>query len=101
VDPPCPADERVFWRTDAYTVWVGCADNGELVFNGADRAYLDGYEYQITVEPDQFDKLRAALGAEPGADVVDLVCAHAEVIMARGERSWLTDRGIESGFISY
>ncbi len=96
-----PADERVFWRTDTCTVWVGCADGGELVFNGADRVHLDGYEYSITVEPDQFDRLRAAVGAQPTADVVDLVCAHADEIMARGERSWLADRGIECGFISY
>ena len=82
-------------------MWVGCADGGELVFNGWDRVYLDGYEYSITVEPDQFDRLRAALGAEPGSDVVELVCAHADEIMARGERSWLQDRGIECGFISY
>lgn len=101
MDPPCPADERVFWRTDTCTVCVAYTDGGELVFNGRDRGYLDGYEYQITVAPDQFDKLRAALGAQPAADVVDLVCAHAEVIVARGERSWLADRGIECGFISY
>ena len=38
------------------------------------------------------------MGAEPGADVVDLVCAHqAGDIMARGERSWLDDHGIERG----
>jgi hypothetical protein len=96
-----PADERVFWRTEGCAVWLGRADGGELVFNGWDRGYLDGYEYSITVEPDQFDKLRAALGAEPAADVVDLVCAHVEKIMARGERSWLQDRGIECGFVSY
>lgn len=96
-----PADERVFWRTDTCTVWAGCADSGELVFNGWDRVYLGGYEYSITVGPDQFDKLRAALGAGPDADVADLVCAHAAEIMARGERSWLQDRGIECGVISY
>ena len=66
-----PADERVFWRTETCTVWVGCADGGELVFNGWDRVYLD------------------------------LVCARAAEMMARGERSWLLDRGIECGFISY
>lgn len=101
MDSPCPAGERVFWRTEASTVWVGCADGGELVFNGRDRDYLDGYEYSITVASDQFDKLRAALGAEPDSDVVDLVCAHVGQIMARGERSWLGDQGIECGFNSY
>jgi hypothetical protein len=80
---------------------VGSAGDGVLVFNGSDRVYLDGYEYQITVAPDQFEKLRAALGAESAADLVELVCAHAAAIMSRGERSWLEDRGIECGFISY
>jgi hypothetical protein len=96
-----PAAERVFWRTDTATVWVGYADGGELVFTGWDRVHLDGYEYQITVAADQFDKIRAALSAEPAADVLDLVCTHVEAIMARGERSWLADRGIECGFVSY
>jgi hypothetical protein len=57
-----PATERVFWRTDNCTVWVGCDDD---------------------------DALRRALGADPAADVLDLVCAHVGEIMARGERTWL------------
>jgi hypothetical protein len=96
-----PAAERVFWRSDTYTVWVSQADGGALVFNGEDRQYLDGYEYAITVDPDQFDKLRRALAADGAVDVVDLVCAHADEIMARGERSWLDDHGIERGFSSH
>jgi hypothetical protein len=80
---------------------VSYGDGGALVFKGDDRQYLDGYEYSITVAPDQFDKLRRTLTAEGAADVVDLVCAHADEIMARGERSWLDDHGIERGFSSY
>ena len=79
-----PAAEHVFRRSDSATVWVGYSDTGELVFDGQDGEYLDGYEYRITVAPDQFDRLRAALGAEPCADVIDLVCAHAEQIMSGG-----------------
>jgi len=71
------------------------------VFSGEDRAHLDGYEYTVTVAPDQFEKLRRALGADPAVDVVDLVCNHAEDIMARGERTWLDDQGIERGFQPY
>ena len=96
-----PASERVFWRTDTCTVWVGYDDAGALVFSGDDRKYLDGYEYAATVAPDQFDSLRRALDAEPAADVVDLVCTHADAIMARGERTWLDDHGIERAFNSY
>jgi hypothetical protein len=96
-----PASERVFWRTDSCTVWVGYDDAGALVFNGLDRQYLDGYEYAVTVAPDQFDALRCALGGDAAFDVVDLVCANADAIMARGERSWLDDQGIERGFRAY
>ena len=59
------------------------------------------FEYSITVAPDQFDRLRRALAADGPVDVLDLVCAHADEIMARGERSWLDDHGIERGFSSY
>ncbi|HEX2402130.1 MAG TPA: hypothetical protein VHJ79_19410 [Mycobacterium sp.] len=93
-----PATERAFWRTDTSTVWVGYDDDGALVFNGLDRAHLDGYEYAVTVAPDQFANLRRVLGADSGADVVDLVCAHVDEIMARGERTWLADHGIEPHF---
>jgi len=96
-----PATERVFWRTDTSTVWVGYDEGGALVFNGFDRAYLDVYEYTITVAPSQFDALRRVLGADRDDDVVDLVCAHTDEIMARGERSWLDDHGIDRGFSSY
>jgi hypothetical protein len=40
-------------------------------------------------------------GADPAADVVDLVSAHSDEIMARGERTWLDDQGIERSFHSY
>lgn len=96
-----PSSERVFWRSDSCTVWVSYDDDGALVFSGEDRQYLDGYEYAITVAPGQFDKLRRALAADGTVDVVDLVCANADEIMARGERTWLDDHGIERGFSTH
>lgn len=95
------ADERVFWRSETCSVWVGYDDDGRLMFSGFDGEHLDGYEYTVTVTPDQFEKLRSVLGADPAGDVVDLVCKHAEEIMARGERTWLDDQGIERGFSAY
>ncbi|MCT7658853.1 hypothetical protein [Mycobacterium deserti] len=95
------AAERTFWRSDTCTVWVGRNDSGALEFTGYDRAHLDGYEYVITVAPEQFAVLRQALAATEAEDIVDLVCAHVDDIMARGERTWLTDRGIEHSFGSY
>jgi hypothetical protein len=93
-----PAGERVFWRSDTCSVWVGYDEDGRLVFNGEDREYLDGYEYFITVTPDQFDKLRLAFGADTAVDVVDLVCEHVGDIMSSGERTWLDEQGIENVF---
>jgi hypothetical protein len=96
-----PATERVFWRNADCTVWVSYNEAGELVFTGEDRAYLDGYEYWVAVPPHQFDRVRAILGAGRDADVLDLVCAHVDDIMALGERSWLDHHGIERRFGSY
>ena len=96
-----PATQRVFWRRETCTVWLGYDEAGALVFRGFDREYLDGYEYEITVASDHFDALRRVLGAAPGADVVELVCARVGEIMARGERTWLDDHGIQNGFSCY
>lgn len=98
------AGQRVFWRSSTCTVWVGregADGSGALVFSGQDTAHLDGYEYSITVPADQFAALRRALGAGPTADVVELVCRHVDTIMARGERAWLDDHGIDRQFTSY
>ncbi|MHC9296135.1 hypothetical protein ACRCUN_27030 [Mycobacterium sp. LTG2003] len=94
-------EERVFWRSGPCTVWISCDDAGSLVFSGYDRAHLDGYEYDITVTADQFPRLCAALGADPAAspkDLVELLCAQVNDIMAVGERTWLDTQGIDYGF---
>ncbi|HVQ51546.1 MAG TPA: hypothetical protein VMS92_15990 [Mycobacterium sp.] len=51
--------------------------------------------------PDQFGDLRRAFAADEAVDIVDLLCAHADEIMAVVERSWLDDHGIERGFSSH
>jgi hypothetical protein len=88
------AAQREFWRSGTCTVWVGYGLTGALVFDGYDRAHLDGYEYHVSVEPTDFPVLRSVLGAAGDADVVDAVCAAAEEIMAVGERRWLQTAGI-------
>lgn len=85
------ADERMFWRSETCRIWVGHADSGALVFSGEDR---DDYEYEVTVAPDQFDVLRAALGGDPTEDVVDLVCRRVDAIMPMGEARWLDEHKI-------
>ena len=98
-------DDRVFWRSDTCCVWVGFDDDGALVFGGQELAYLGeagrSYEYWVTVPPAQFDRLRTALRAGNGEDLLDLVCAHVDDIMVHGERSFLDRQGIEYTFSSY
>jgi len=86
--------EREFWRSATCTVWVSLGPTGAVVFAGFDRAYLDGYEYHVSVEPEDLPALRAALGVGPDADLLDAVCAAADTIMAVGERSWLQSHGV-------
>ena len=91
-----PPIERVFWRSDSppqaggapSTVRVSYDDTGAPVFYGDESAYMGdkGHNYEY---------------AGPDADVLDPVCAHVDEIIARGERSWLDDHGIERGFTSY
>ena len=87
-----PADERMFWRSGTCRVWVWRAESGSLVFSGEDR---NDYEYEVTVAPEQFDALRAALSAQPGEDVVGLVCRRVDDIMPMGEARWLGEHKIE------
>lgn len=86
--------EREFWRSATCTVRLTYGPTGALVFAGYDRAYLDGYEYEVSVGPEDFPALRTALGAGPDADLLDAVCAAAHEIMAVGERRWLQSHGV-------
>lgn len=99
------SDQRPFWRSGTCNVWLEYSDSGALVFHGDDSAYMGdperSYEYWVTVAPDQLPKLRHALGGDPADDLFDLLCSRVEPIMARGERSWLDDQGIDRSFHSY
>lgn len=86
--------EREFWRSATCTVWVSRGLTGALVFAGYDSAYLDGYEYHVSVDAEDFPALRAALGVTEQVDVLDAVCAAADTIMAVGERRWLQSHGV-------
>jgi len=88
------AAEREFWRSATCTVRVRHERTGALVFSGYDRAHLGGYEYLVTVRPEDLPAVRAALGVGPHADMLDALCAAVEEIMAVGERSWLCSRGV-------
>ncbi|NYG07778.1 hypothetical protein BJ986_002265 [Phycicoccus badiiscoriae] len=78
-------------------------DDGALEISGQDLSGAMGweeYEYVITVLPDDLPTLAAALGGQPGADVMEIIYAKRRVIMARGEEAWLRDHGIPTEFCS-
>ena len=92
--------ERVFMDRGSCCVWISMSE-GRLRLSGQDLGGAmgsDEYEYFITVEPEHFDAIRAALGAEPDADIIDTMCAHAETIFMKGETTWLESFGIPYEF---
>ena len=64
-------------------------------------AGADEYEYWITIQSEDFPVIRSALGAGPDDDVIEVLCANAEMIFTKGERTWLRAIGIEPGFSNY
>lgn len=83
--------ERVFMDRGSCCVWISMPE-GRLRLSGQDlggHPICDEYEYVITVEPDHFEAIRAALGAEPDANIIDVMCANAEAIFMKGETTWL------------
>ena len=96
--------KRVFIERHSCTVWISFDEHGSLLLEGQDLdpriPDVDEYEYAITVKPEHFDEIRAALNA-PGADVLEAMCANAEAIFARGETTWLEMHEIPYGFSNY
>lgn len=93
--------ERVFIKKGSCCVWIAVTEAGKLELNGQDFGGWSGtseYEYSILVEPTDFGAIREALGGEPDADIVDLMCAHAATIFSAGERAWLQSLGIKVEF---
>jgi hypothetical protein len=81
--------------------WVG----GALRFSGHDlrppSAFGDEYEYWITVPPQELPALAAELGVDDHhAALVAALGERAEEIVGRGERTWLTERGIKIEFFA-
>ncbi len=93
--------KRIFREHGGCCVWISITDEGELELSGQDLGGTGGtseYEYWITVGPDDFHIIRNALGAQPDADIVDLMCSHSRTIFEAGERAWLESLGIAVDF---
>lgn len=89
------------WSKNGLYVDATLQDSGALVFNGQHLRHGWEYEYSLTVRPDAVPVVVAALGGEPGVDVLALLRANAEFIVRRGEKSWLDSIGITPEFWSH
>jgi hypothetical protein len=88
--------ERMFIDRGSCRVWISMPE-GRLRLSGQDFGGFMGtseYEYDITVEPEQFAAIRLALGVPADADIVDAMCANADEIYTRAETTWLAEHGI-------
>ncbi|MBC7631604.1 hypothetical protein [Aeromicrobium sp.] len=97
-------ETRVFKEKGTCCVWISLTEAGELRLSGQDLGGFMGtseYEYVITVQPDDFGTICTALGEPVDADIIEVMCARAEEIFDRGERTWLTDLGIDAGFSNW
>ena len=97
-------ETRVFFERDKCCVWISMIDDGSLRLSGQDLGGwlgADEYEYWITVRPQDFARIREALGAEPDVDIEDLMCANAKMICSCGERTWLHSIGVVPDFANY
>lgn len=88
---------------DRLHVWATMIDDGRLRIEGQDLGGYLGtseYEYALTVSADDVPRIRAALDAGDGDDLLSLLGAAGTAIVARGERAWLTGLGITPAFWS-
>ena len=96
------------WARDGLTVSATLADDGALVIKGQDlRAesfFGSGnaeYEYARTGDAAGVRRIVEALGGKPGDDVLELVRANGDNLVATGEMTWLRAIGIEPTFWSH
>ena len=89
---------RRLWSKSGLHVDAVLTDGGDLVFEGRDlNGWLgsEEYEHWVTVPAALVPRVVSALGGSPGGDVLDLLAAHADEVVMRGESTWLRSLGME------
>jgi hypothetical protein len=106
--PVGEARSVTLWARDSLTVAATLTADGALVIKGQDlRAesfFGSGnaeYEYALTVEADGVRRIVEALGGKTGDDVLELLRANGDNLVATGEMTWLRAIGIEPKFWSH
>jgi len=88
---------------DRLYVWASITAEGELRIEGQDLGGYPGtkeYEYAFSVAPEDLPTIRAALDATDDDDLLSLLEAAGEVIVHRGEGTWIRGLGITPAFWS-
>lgn len=92
------------WSANQLFVDVDLGQDGSLRIQGQDlnpaNPFGGEYEYAMTVRPADVPLIVAALGGEPGADVLALMREHARAIVGQGESRFLKGLGIDYEFWS-
>jgi hypothetical protein len=102
-DDPGQGERRLITlqATEGVRIDVRQEPDGAVVFMGSDvSAGLRGYDYEYEILPAAVPSLRAALGGADGADVLALIDAAKDEILAAGEIAWLRAREVEGTFSS-
>ena len=96
------------WSKDGLHVQARLDAHGQLVISGqdlrAEQVFGPGageYEYGLTVTAADVPTVVAGLGGRPGDDVLVLLGAHGDDLVAAGEMSWLRTLGVEPKFWSH
>ncbi|WP_430782811.1 hypothetical protein [Actinoplanes sp. G11-F43] len=93
------------WSANKLFVDVVHEPDGTLRIQGQDldpgNMFEGEYEYAMTVRPADVPRIVAALGGDPGADVLDLMTANAQAIITLGESRFLKSIGVEYEFWSH
>lgn len=100
VPTPKPISVKLYEQDNLF-VSAYIQDDGVLEIAGQDlsppEAFGDEYEYFVSVEAADIPTVVAALGGQPGDDVLALLKSHGEKIVSGGEQKWLKSLGIEPG----
>lgn len=93
-----PSKPTTLWDADGLHIWANFDEERNLVISGQDlnppAPFGDEYEYALTVQREDIDKVVEALGGVRGEGVMRLLEAHGPEIKSKGEQAWLESIGV-------
>jgi len=95
--PTTPARPTTLWDGDGMHIRANFDENRNLVISGQDlkpSPFGDEYEYAITVQREDIEKVVDALGGVRGEGAILLLKAHGAELKRKGVHAWLMSIGI-------